>query len=383
MAKKIKLLIFTKRVDGGTGSFVLSLQKLPQLFPNRILLEKVAVLEKPRYRQVNKKKFVFYRNSCFYPENFFFSISNIYQFLQDFFWLKNIINKINPDVVLGVDIHCNFILVILGKIFFRKIKIILTTHINLYDNIANKTRGLFNLLLKSIVPLYNCADCIVFVSKSLAFDCIKKFQLNKKKVKVIYNGIPQVTTYRQVENKKKENILITISRLVDQKDHLTLFKAFSIVQKKISHSQLWIIGDGNKRKKLKTYCQEFDIKKNVKFFGWVKDIYYYLNKSTLFVLSSKIEGFGYALIEAMSQGLPIISTNTPFGPREILDNGKYGILVPVGDERKMAKQIINLLTYKEKYNYYAQKALERSKYFSEEKMLIEYLSLFSKVVDLK
>ncbi len=77
----------------------------------------------------------------------------------------------------------------------------------------------------------------------------------------------------------------------------------------------------------------------------------------------------------MSQGLPVISTNSLFGPSEVLDNGKYGIFVPIGDEKKMANAILRLLTSKKKREYYARKSLERVRFFSEEKMLRKYIEL--------
>jgi glycosyltransferase involved in cell wall biosynthesis len=117
------------------------------------------------------------------------------------------------------------------------------------------------------------------------------------------------------------------------------------------------------------------LSRKISFLGWVKNISPYLKKSDIFVLSSKREGFGYVLIEAMSQGKPVISTNTPYGPSEILDNGKYGILVPMGDEEAMKRAILKLLTDKKKYHYYAKKAFERSEFFSLDKMLRAYKKL--------
>ncbi len=134
------------------------------------------------------------------------------------------------------------------------------------------------------------------------------------------------------------------------------------------------------KKYLKNYVKKLKIEKNVQFFGWVKNIYEYLKKSSVFVFSSKREGFGYVLLEAMSCGLPVISTNTPFGPAEILDNGKYGILVPMKNPQAMADAIYELLTDDKKYNYYKKKSLERVKYFSLDKMLKSYKKLIMNLV---
>jgi glycosyltransferase involved in cell wall biosynthesis len=83
----------------------------------------------------------------------------------------------------------------------------------------------------------------------------------------------------------------------------------------------------------------------------------------------------------MSYGKPINTTKTPYGPSEILDNWKYGILVPMGDEEAMKKAILKLLTDKKKYHYYAKKAFERSKFFSLDKMLMSYKKIIDGLLD--
>ena len=143
------------------------------------------------------------------------------------------------------------------------------------------------------------------------------------------------------------------------------------VQSKTKNVHLWILSDGEDSEQIKIDAKRIGVKSTV-FFGWVSNIYTYLKRSSIFVFSSIREGFGYVIIEAMTQGLPIISTDTPFGPSEILDNGKYGILVPTQDEEAMTKAIHKLIDNKKLYNYYAKKALERVKFFSEEKMLTKY-----------
>ena len=98
----------------------------------------------------------------------------------------------------------------------------------------------------------------------------------------------------------------------------------------------------------------------------------YLRRSDVFVFSSKREGFGYVLLEAMSQGLPVISSNTPYGPSEILNNGKYGIIVPVGNVALLKKAILKLLIEDKVYKNYSKKSIERSIFFSKDKMINDY-----------
>ena len=132
---------------------------------------------------------------------------------------------------------------------------------------------------------------------------------------------------------------------------------------------------------MKKQVEVFQLTKDVKFLGWVKNTNTIYNRSDIFVLSSKFEGFGYVLIEAMSNGLPIISTNSPYGPSEVLAGGKYGILVPIGNEKLMKKSMFDLIRSKSYYEYFSSLSLERSKYFSEYKMLNSYRNIFENVLE--
>ena len=95
------------------------------------------------------------------------------------------------------------------------------------------------------------------------------------------------------------------------------------------------------------------------------------------MLSSNYEGFGWVLLEAMTQTLPIISTDSPYGPREVLDNGRSGILVPVGNIEKMKAAILKVLMVKDEYKKYSQSSRDRVQFFSDKKMLLEYKKLIN------
>lgn len=380
MNKKINLLIFAKSIDGGTGTYVLQLFGLEKLI-NKLRI-KVISLEEPSFRKIDKysERFVFYHGKNFYPRIYKFSLINILNFIKELFWVKNQINKYNPDLVLSCDVHCNLLISINKFLFRHRNKLILTTHINLKDNIETRSDSTLKKIFYKLIPFfYNKANCLVFVSKHLAYNCHVFFNLNVKLIKTIYNGINR--NYASIKKRSNKNIIITIARLVEQKDHETLIKAFVLLKKRIVDAKLLILSNGLDKNKLEKIVKKYNGSKSIRFLGWVKDIYDYINRSDIFVFSSKREGFGYVLLEAMSQGLPVISTNTPFGPSEILDNGKYGILVPMKDPQAMAKAMFKLLTDEKKYNYYAQKSRERVKYFSLDKMLNAYKRVILDLMD--
>jgi glycosyltransferase involved in cell wall biosynthesis len=133
-----------------------------------------------------------------------------------------------------------------------------------------------------------------------------------------------------------------VGRLEQQKDFPTLIHAFAKVRQ-MQTAKLVILGSGREEKKLLSLVNELDLSEDVAMLGFVENPYAYMAKSAIFVLSSAWEGFGNVVAEALAAGAPVVSTNCPSGPAEILDNGKYGELVSVGDSQAMAEAILRVL----------------------------------------
>ncbi len=382
-SKKNKLLILVKSIDGGTGTFALSLLKINRFFKENILKIKIVALEQPSYRILTKKmdkNIIFLRNKNCYPQKYTITFRAVRSLINEALWVKKQIVDFNPDTVLSIDIRTNLLVQVNKLLFFRHIKTILTTHINLGKTLFDKSSpALFFILRKLVRFFYNKADLLVCVSHGISKNITTTFGLNKR-IYTIYNGIDlKLKPYLKTLN-KDEKIIISIARFVEQKDHVTLIKAFKMVNKKLPNTKLWLISAGPLKNKIENFVNKTGLTKKVIFFGWVKNIFPSLKKADIFVLSSNREGFGLVLIEAMSCGLPVISTNTPFGPSEILGNGRYGILVPEGNARALKNAILGLLTDEDKYSYYAKRAYIRSRFFSEDKMLKDYAELIKKSI---
>lgn len=170
------------------------------------------------------------------------------------------------------------------------------------------------------------------------------------KTKLIYNPLnkEEILQSKKINkfNNSKLNI-INVARFTEQKDHLTLLRAFKLLIKKNNKAFLIIIGRGYEESNIKNFIKENKLKKNVKLITNVQNPYGYIKCANIFVLTSKYEGLPNVLLEAMLLKKYIISTDCPTGPKEILNNGKYGDLVKVGDYKK----IYNLLnTYKKRKN---------------------------------
>jgi len=364
----IKIIVLAKNIDGGTGTFIRDLFNLDK--KNSVQI-KILVLDQPKYRKNVKKMspILFKGNNI---QEYFFSISNLKEFYNQLVWLKKQINELKPDIVLTIDFHCLIIAQICKKLFFPQLKIIATIHNNIKEVIKHKVASLFQPILYFITRIcLNNSNEVISVSKNLSKNIKTLFEL-KKSPRTIYYGLNHPFNKKSGNKIKK---IISMGRFFPQKDFNSIIDAFAIVNKKLKSCQLQLVGDGPDKNKLKNYVKKHGIK-NIEFTGWIDKSVNVLSKSDLFVFSSNWEGFGYVIIEAMSQGLPVIATDTPFGPREILDNGKYGILVPMKDPQAMADAMYELLNDKKKYNYYSKKSLQRAKYFSLDKMLNAYKKIF-------
>jgi glycosyltransferase involved in cell wall biosynthesis len=372
-----KLLIFAKTIDGGTGTYLTNLLKMKNIFGDEVKIS-VAALERPIYMKQSDDDFNYMKKRDYSLERYSLTYKNLSDFLKEFFWIRKIIKNENPDVILSVDVNCN-LNAGLNQLFTKtKFKTIFTTHSDLDGNLNQKSTRLLKFILKKVIRFfYNRADVNICVSKELSDSIDSVFKVEKDII-TIYNGLG-ITNTPMNRQRSFNNTILTVARLDKQKDYFTLLKAFELLVQEIKNVRLLIVGDGPLKNELQHIAEEKNIESNVEFLGWQKKPDDIFLRSDIFVLSSRREGFPYALIEAMSFGLPVVCTDTPFGPKEILDDGKYGFLIPMKDHAKMKKALHTLLENQEIYTKYSQLAKERSGVFTSDRMISEYAMLIQKL----
>jgi len=347
----------------------LSLQKGGQELANIFLLNNLN--NKFNFTIVNQQ---FFEETFNYQKiKFDYNIDFRNGFLRGFLKLiKTLIklNKKNFDLILISATPFStllFIFIISIFRFFRNKKIIHFCHIDPLSSIFKASRIPFILYPLGLF-LYRRFDKIVITNPDMGKSFQKYYFVKKEKLILIpyslRNNFEKLIKEKPEKKLPKGINILTITRLeTDQKDPVTLFKAFALVREKIKNGNLIICGVGPKEEFLKNLAKNLGIEKNVYFFGFVKNPLSILKQSDIFVLSSKSEETPVVLIEALGVGKPIIATNCPVGPRWVLDEGKAGVLVPVGDEKKMTEAIVDLIQNPKKAKFLSKQALKRARLF--------------------
>lgn len=289
--------------------------------------------------------------------------------------------KHQPDVIVSALFHVNLI-TIFSKIFsFSKKSCLIISERNYFSlQIKNFSKTKYFIIKKLISFLYPFADYIVGISNGVCEDLktivSKKFH---KKIKTIYNPVVKsnfsIKILEDIDSIYPENSrlkLITSGRLEAQKDYPTLFKALAQYKEKHGDFHLIILGKGSLEKTLQELSVELKIKDNISFLGFVDNPLACMKQADIFVISSAWEGFCNVIVEALYAGLKIVSTDCLSGPSEILSNGKYGLLSPVGDIDALCKNIHLISEQKISCETLRMRALE----FTVEKKSDEFEHLF-------
>jgi len=325
MSKK-NLLIFMPSVEGGgvEKNFFLIINYLSDKFSNIFLITSDKLIKKKishKIKLIGPDSSIWQTKSR-YPK-YFICILYLIMFL--------IVNK----NTLIFTFQANLYATLIAKIFGKKI----ITRSNASSEGWSK-----NVLKKLIYKVFlRLSDQVIVNSYDFKKELDNKFKINSF---VIFNPLNKFEIQKKSREKLKFNFykkskvkLITVGRLVDQKDQLTLLKAINLIKEK--NIQLLIIGNGEGEKKLIDYIVKKKLSSVVKIISYKTNPYKYIKKANIFILTSKFEGLPNVLLEALALKKYIISTNCPTGPREILLNGKGGDLVKIGDYKTLSNKILN------------------------------------------
>lgn len=222
-------------------------------------------------------------------------------------------------------------------------RICTSVHIPLSHKLETLSAAKRKSELAAIHRFYPLNDSIVAVSRGVAQDLIHNLLVPAERVRVVYN--PVITdeilalTHERLDHPWFDSsdipVILGAGRFRKQKDFPTLIRAFAELRREKA-CRLMILGQGKEQPRLESLAAELGILEDFALPGFVTNPYKYMARANLFVLSSAWEGFGNVLAEALAVGVPVVSTDCRYGPREVLQDGRYGPLVPVGDVGALA-----------------------------------------------
>lgn len=292
--------------------------------------------------------------------------------------LIKLLKYIEPDVLLVTGESAMTAALIAVSVSGCNVKVVPRFQVHVERNWQEWPWWRRHLVSISLRFLLERAYRLIAVSSGVADNVSRVFGIDRDRIFVAYN--PTLTPEYQSMLQEAVNhdwfgsgvprVILAVGRLTEQKGFDVLLRSFSKAQEK-TEVRLMIIGDGPQRARLEKLVIELGIDKKVQFAGYQRNPYKYMNNADLFVLSSRWEGLPNVLIEAMGAGLKVIATDCPSGPRDILEDGKWGKLVPVADVEALTAALVEIVDS----NYESPGTKERAKCFTMKKAIDEYESI--------
>lgn len=252
-----------------------------------------------------------------------------------------------PCVLLATQSHANIVALWANRFAGKRSRLVIR-EANMVTSPAKRWRAIFLPLLSRW--FYPWADGIVAVSNGVADDMSINLGIPRARIVTIYNSV-MMQELMEMAGQTPDHpwfregampVIVSAGRLTRQKDFATLIRAFSILRKR-KEARLMILGEGELRGELERLVGELGLSGDVQLPGFSPNPYACMSRAAVYVLSSAWEGMPNSLIEALALGTPLVAADCRSGPREILEEGRYGKLVPVGDAEAMAAAILEVL----------------------------------------
>ena len=296
--------------------------------------------------------------------------------------LANYLQTEKPDVLISAMDYPNAVAVTASALAGKNVPVIATVHNTLSEEVANTRKRRIRAQIEVARRYYPRAQALVAVSQGVADDLAHALGTGKEKITTIYNPVVSPEIERLARQPLDHPwfsdggspVILAVGGLKPQKDFATLFKAFAIAKRE-KPLRLMVLGEGKLRGDLSTLAKSLEIDCFLKMPGFVDNPYQYMARASLMVVSSIYEGLSMVLVEALACGCPVVSTDCPSGPAEILENGRYGAMVPVRDEKSLAAAILKAVAS----DCSRDKLINRAQDFSVERATYSYLDLIEKV----
>lgn len=278
--------------------------------------------------------------------------------------LYRLLRQTRPSVLITALRYTNMLGILVAAYARSRTRVIVTEHSPMAFQPGRKQR----ILRPLIGWIYPMAGAVVAVSQGIADGLAMPVRLIHNPS--IPDTLPDAAPVQHAWFEDTVPVVMAIGRLSAEKDFATLLDGFA---KLVAHTpaRLVILGDGVERQALEEWADSLDIREQVLFAGVVPNVYVWLKHASLFVSASRFEGFGNAIVEAMACRVPVVATDCPVGPAEILEQGRFGRLVEVGDADALSRAMLEMLAQKTD----VEAAYQRSLMFSEGRCVDAYADL--------
>jgi glycosyltransferase involved in cell wall biosynthesis len=260
--------------------------------------------------------------------------------------LRRLVRAAAPDLVVSSEASLNLCTLIAVRSLprRRRPKLVLrevgSPSIAQYHDPYAQNRIAYRILRR----LYRHADRIITLTDGARRDLVRNFAVPDEMISVMLTNavVPPATMNRLArwdgEAGREDDLIVCVGRLSPEKDQHSLIRAMKLLPA-ARPWRLAIVGDGAERAALETLARHHGLDDRIVFTGHLADPFAVMMRARLAVCASVYEGLCNAIIEALACGTPVVSTNCPYGPAEILQGGRYGTLTPVGDAAAMAAAI--------------------------------------------
>jgi glycosyltransferase involved in cell wall biosynthesis len=257
-----------------------------------------------------------------------------------------------PRVLLAALTSANLVAMASARMPGVSTRTVISIHCSMIEEMRDEP-GLRSWALPWLIGRFHrWADAIVAVSEGAADDLVRAVRIPRERIDVIYNPIITPEVRRRALDPPPHPwfadaagpVVIGVGRLTRQKNFPALVEAFALVMRQQPAARLVILGEGPEREVIAAQVRRHGLEASVALPGFVDNPYACIARAAVFALSSDFEGLPTVLIESLALGTPVVSTDCPSGPREILRGGALGSLVPVGDIPALARAIVGALT---------------------------------------
>jgi glycosyltransferase involved in cell wall biosynthesis len=300
--------------------------------------------------------------------------------------LRRLIRRERPDLIFSVIELANFGNIFAARGIMPAPKIVIGVQTPPSIAYSHSRHPISRLMLRLIPRVYPRADRVVALSKGVAADLVLIASGTEGRVAVIHNAGVEADLREKLkealspEEVPQRPLLLACGRLKALKGFDYLLDALVEVRKTVPAS-LWIVGEGEERLTLELKIRRLGLEGCVRLLGFQENPFKYMAAADLFVLSSLYEGFGNVIVEAMACGVPVVATNCPYGPGEIIEDGRNGILAPPADAAALAAAILRVLSDENIKQKLSIEGKDRANDFEAHAIAAAYGELFLNVVN--